>query len=139
MVKDAEANKEADKKKRETVDARNQADTIIHTTEKNLKEHGNKISETDKKAIETGISDLRNALKGTDFEEVKKKTQALVQSSMKLGEAIYKSQQKDSGKKGAQQNQSSKNNEQNNKENVVDADVEEVKDDKNDKDKEKRA
>ena len=139
MVKDAEANKEADKKKRESVDARNQADTIVHTTEKNLKEHGSKISDAEKKAIETGISDLKNALKGTDTEEVKKKTQALVQSSMKLGEAIYKSQQKDSGKKGAEQNQSSKNNEQNNKENVVDADFEEVKDDKNDKDKEKRA
>jgi len=138
MVKDAEANKEADKKKRETVDVRNQADTIIHTTEKNLKEHGSKISDTDKKAIETGISDLRNALKGTDTEEVKKKTQALVQSSMKLGEAIYKSQQKDAGKKDAPQKQSSKNNKQN-KENVVDADFEEVKEDKSDKDKEKRA
>ena len=142
MVKDAEANKEVDKKKRETVDARNQADTIVHTTEKNLKEHGSKISDAEKKAIETGISDLRNALKGIDTEEVKKKTQALVQSSMKLGEAIYKSQQKDAGKKGAQQNQSSKNNEQN-KENVVDADFEEVKEekkeDKSDKDKEKRA
>ena len=66
MVKDAEANKEADKKKRETVDVRNQADTIVHTTEKNLKEHGSKISDTDKKAIETGIADLRNALKGTE-------------------------------------------------------------------------
>ena len=74
------------------------------------KEHGNKISETDKKAIEAGISDLRNALKGTDTEEIKKKTQALVQSSMKLGEAIYKSQQKDSGKKNTPPNQSSKNN-----------------------------
>ena len=138
MVKDAEANKEADKKKRETVDARNQADTIIHTTEKNLKEHGSKISETDKKAIETGIADLRNALKGTNTEEVKKKTQSLVQSSMKLGEAIYKSQQKDSGQKGSQQNKNAKNESQN-KENVVDADFEEVKEDKNDKDKEKRA
>jgi len=136
MVKDAEANKEADKKKRETVDARNQADTIIHTTEKNLKEHGSKISETDKKAIETGIADLRNTLKGTNTEEVKKKTQSLVQSSMKLGEAIYKSQQKDSGKKGPQQNKSTKNESQN-KENVVDADFEEVKEDKNDKDKDK--
>jgi len=134
MVKDAEANKEADKKKRESVDARNQADTIIHTTEKNLKEHGSKISEADKKAIENGISDLRNALKGTDAEEVKKKTQTLVQSSMKLGEAVYKSQQKDAGKKDTQQSQKSKN-----KENVVDADFEEVKEDKSDKDKEKRA
>ena len=141
MVKDAEANKEADKKKRDTVDARNQADTILHTTEKNLKEHGSKISDVDKKAIETGISELRNSLKGTDTEEVKKKTQALVQASMKLGEAIYKSQQKDAGKKGAQQNQGSGNKDQDKdpKDNVVDADFEEVKEDKNDKDKEKRA
>ena len=138
MVKDAETNKEADKKKRETVDARNQADTIIHTTEKNLKEHGSKISESDKKLIEGNISDLRNALKGTDTEEVKKKTQTLVQSSMKLGEAVYKSQQKDTNKKDEKQNQTAKNKEQN-KENVVDADFEEVKEDKNDKDKEKRA
>ena len=71
MVKDAEANKDSDKKKRETVDARNQADSIIHSTEKNLKEHGDKILQK-KKAIETAISDLRNALKGTDNEEVKK-------------------------------------------------------------------
>ena len=77
-------------------------------------------------------------MKGTDTEEVKKKTQTLVQSSMKLGEAIYKSQQKDAGKKNTQQSQSSNNKEQN-KENVVDADFEEVKEDKNDKDKEKRA
>ena len=103
-----------------------------------MKEHGSKIADAEKKAIETGISDLRNALKGTDTEEIKKKTQTLVQSSMKLGEAIYKSQQKDAGKKDAQQNQGSKNNEQN-KENVVDADFEEVKEDKSDKDKEKRA
>ena len=63
MVKDAEANKEADKKKRETVDVRNQADTLIHSTEKNLKEHGSKVSDADKKAIETASSNLRNALK----------------------------------------------------------------------------
>tara|TARA_B100001123_G_scaffold117632_1_gene136858 strand:- start:1460 stop:3352 length:1893 start_codon:yes stop_codon:yes gene_type:complete len=135
MVKDAEANKEADKKKREAVDARNQADTIIHTTEKNLKEHGSKISESEKKTIETGISDLRNALKGTDIEELKKKTQSLVQSSMKLGEAIYKSQQKNTGTKGNQQ-QSPKGKDHD-KENVVDADFEEVKEDKKDKDKDK--
>ena len=137
MVKDAEANKESDKKKRETVDVRNQADTIIHTTEKQLKEHGSKISEADKKAIETGISDLRNALKGTDTEEVKKKTQTLVQSSMKLGEAVYKSQQKDTGKKGAQQSKSSESKAKD-KDNVVDADFEEVKEDKKE-DKEKSA
>ena len=82
---------------------------------------------------------MRNALKGTDTEEVKKKTQALVQSSMKLGEAVYKSQQKDSGKKDTKQTKDSKNQDQNKENNVVDADFEEVKEDKNDKDKEKRA
>jgi molecular chaperone DnaK len=137
MVKEAESNKEADKKKRETVDARNQADTIIHTTEKNLKEYGSKISDAEKKAIESAISDLRNALKGTDIEEVKKKTQTLVQTSMKLGEAVYKSQQKDAGKKDAQQSSSSESKDKN-KDNVVDADFEEVKEDKKE-DKEKSA
>jgi len=132
MVKDAEANKETDKKKRESVDARNQADTIVHTTEKNLKEHGSKISEEDKKNIETGISDLRNALKGTDTEEVKKKTQALVQSSMKLGEAVYKSQQKTSGTNNTNQKQNSESKSKD-KENVVDADFEEVKENTDDK------
>ena len=132
MVKDAEANKEADKKKRDAVDARNQADTIIHATEKNLKEHGGKIPETDKKNIETSISDLRNALKGTDTEEVKKKTQALIQTSMKLGEAVYKNQQKDTAKKDDQQKTDA---DKKDKENVVDADFEEVKEDKDNKEK----
>ena len=138
MVKNAEANKDADKKKREAVDARNQADTIVHTTEKNLKEHGSKIAETEKKAIETGISDLKNALKGTDTEVIKKKTQDLIQSSMKLGEAVYKNQQKEAGAKNAKPSQGDKNTDQSKeKENVVDADFEEVKEDKNDKDKDK--
>ena len=132
MVKEAEANKEADKQKRETVDARNQADSIIFSTEKSLKEHGDKISEDEKKAIEAGISDLRNALKGTDTEEVKKKTQDLIQVSMKLGEAVYKSQQKDTPGKpddttGNSGDQEAKKED---KENVVDADFEDVKDDK---------
>ena len=126
MVKDAEANKETDKKKRESVDARNQADTIVHATEKNLKEHGSKISETEKKAIETAISDLRNALKGTDTEEVKKKTQALIQASMKLGEAVYKSQQKTENK--SPNNKDAKEGKE--KDNVVDAEVVDPKEDK---------
>ncbi len=134
MVKDAEANKETDKKKRETVDARNQADTMIHSTEKNLKEHGSKITETEKKSIETAIADLRNALKGTDAEEVKKKTQSLIQASMKLGEAVYKSQQKTAGK--TDNSKDNKDNKENkDKDNVVDADFEDVKKE----DKEKRA
>ena len=139
MVKEAEANKEADKKKRETVDARNQADSIIHATEKNLKDHGGKISDAEKKAIESGISDLKNSLKGTDTEEVKKKTQNLVQASMKLGEAVYKSQQKNSEKKSSDKNSASENKDKN-KDNVVDADFEEVKEEKEEKkDKEKSA
>ena len=129
MVKEAEANKDADKKKREAVDSRNQADTLIHSTEKNLKEHGAKVSEADKKAIETAASNLRNALKGTDVEEIKKKTQELVQSSMKLGEAIYKSQQ------SAKPGDAPKDNKPEGKkdDNVVDADFEEVKDENKEK------
>jgi len=127
MVKDAEANKESDKKKRESVDSRNQADTIIHATEKNLKEHGSKISESEKKSIETAISDLRNALKGTDTEEVKKKTQALIQASMKLGEAVYKSQQKSDGKTPNSKDAKGDGKE---KDNVVDAEVVDAKEDK---------
>jgi len=126
MVKDAESNKESDKKKRKSVDARNQADTIIHATEKNLKEHGSKISEAEKKAIETAISDLRNALKETDTEEVNKKTQALIQASMKLGEAVYKSQQKPDSKNS--DNKDAKDNKE--KDNVVDAEVVDAKEDK---------
>ncbi len=129
MVKEAEANKEADKQKREAVDARNQADTLIHSTEKNLKDHGGKVSEADKKAIETSAANLRNALKGTDVEEIKKKTQELVQSSMKLGEAIYKSQQ------NAKPGDATKDNKPEGKkdDNVVDADFEEVKDENKEK------
>ena len=126
MVKDAEANKESDKKKRDSVDSRNQADTIIHSTEKNLKEHGSKITESEKKAIETGISDLRNALKGTDTEEVKKKTQSLIQASMKLGEAVYKSQQKTDGKPTDKKD----NKDNKDKDKVVDAEVVDPKEDK---------
>ena len=131
MVKEAEANKDADKKKREAVDARNQADTLLHSTEKNLKEHGSKVSETEKKTIETACSDLRNSLKGTDVEDLKKKTQDLVQASMKLGEAIYKSQQ--SAKPNDGDGTKEKNEEGKKDENVVDADFEEVKDDNKEK------
>jgi len=130
MVKDAEANKEADKKKRESVDVRNQADTLIHSTEKNLKEHGSKISDAEKKAIEDASTAVKEALKGEDIEDIKKKTEALVQASMKLGEAIYKSQQSakpDSGKDDGGDDAGKKD------ENVVDADFEEVKDENKEK------
>jgi molecular chaperone DnaK len=138
MVKDAEANKDADKKKRESVDVRNQADTLIHSTEKNLKEHGAKISDAEKKAIEDSSSSLKEALKGENIEDIKKKTETLVQASMKLGEAIYKSQEKkpDSSK------DSNKSEEGKKDDNVVDADFEEVKEEAKEvkeEDKEKSA
>ncbi|MDA9065705.1 molecular chaperone DnaK [Candidatus Pelagibacter sp.] len=143
MVKDAEANKDEDKKKRESVDARNQADTLIHSTEKNLKEHGAKISDAEKKAIEDASTDLKEAIKGTDTEDIKKKTETLVQASMKLGEAIYKSQEKKDGSP----KDGDKNDEGKKDDNVVDADFEEVKEegkedtkeDKKEEDKEKSA
>ena len=140
MVKDAEANKDEDKKKRESVDARNQADTLIHSTEKNLKEHGAKVSDADKKAIEDASTELKEAIKGTDTEEIKKKTETLVQASMKLGEAIYKSQEKKEGSPKDGDN----NDETKKDDNVVDADFEEVKEeetkeDKKEEDKEKSA
>jgi len=127
MVKEAEANKEADKKKRDGVDARNQADSLIFSTDKSLKEHGDKISAEEKKAIENGISDLKKSLEGTELEDIKKKTQNLIQVSMKLGEAVYKSQQKTEEK--PEDNKKAKPNEKE-KEDVVDADFEDVKEDK---------
>ncbi|MDB2652497.1 molecular chaperone DnaK [Candidatus Pelagibacter bacterium] len=135
MVKDAEANKEEDKKKRESVDTRNQADTLIHSTEKNLKEHGSKITDAEKKAIEDSSSSLKEALKGTDNEDIKKKTEALVQASMKLGEAIYKAQEK----KPDSPDENKNNDEGKKDDNVVDADFEEVKEENKEEDKEKSA
>ena len=131
MVKDAEANKEADKKKRDSVDARNQADSLIFSTEKSLKEHGDKISAEEKKAIENGIADLKKSLEGTDSEDIKKKTQSLIQVSMKLGEAVYKSQQKPEAGKADE----TKDAKPNDKDNVVDADFEDIKEKEEDKEK----
>ena len=137
MVKEAEANKEADKKKRESVDARNQADSLVFSTEKSLKEHGDKISAEEKKAIENGITDLKKSLEGTDAEDIKKKTQNLIQVSMKLGEAVYKSQQKPEAGKA----EGTKDAKPDDKDNVVDADFEDVKEkeDNKEEDKEKSA
>jgi len=136
MVKDAEANKEADKKKRESVDVRNQADTLIHSTEKNLKEHGGKVSDAEKKAIEDASSSLKESLKGEDIEDIKKKTEALVQASMKLGEAIYKAQQSAGPEAGKDASKGNKNKKD---DNVVDADFEEVKEEKKEDNQEKSA
>ena len=122
MVKEAEANKEADKKKREEVDAKNHADSLIASTEQSLKEHESKISEADKKAIKKDMEDLKEAIKSDKTEDIKTKTQQLMTSSMKLGEAVYKAQQDTASaeKKDAKSDD---------KKDVVDAEFEEVKDD----------
>jgi molecular chaperone DnaK len=122
MVKEAEANKEADKKKREEVDAKNHADSLIASTEQSLKEHESKISEADKKAIEKDMEDLKEAIKSDKTEDIKTKTQQLMTSSMKLGEAIYKAQQDTAGAEKT-------NAKSDDKKDVVDAEFEEVKDD----------
>ena len=92
MVKEAEANKAADETKKKLVEAKNQGEAILHSTEKALAEHGDKVGAAEKGAIETGITDLKTALEGDDVEAIQAKTQALIQASMKLGEAMYAAQ-----------------------------------------------
>jgi molecular chaperone DnaK len=93
MVKDAEAHAAEDKKRRELVEARNQGESLIHATEKSVKEYGDKVAESDKQGIETAIDALRQALAGEDTEVIKARTTDLMQASMKLGEAMYKATQ----------------------------------------------
>ncbi len=126
MVKDAELNAEADKKKKEEVETRNQAEALVHSTEKTLKENGDKISAGDKSMIEDAIAAVKTALEGTDSAAIKEKSDALMQASLKLGEAMYKAQGADAGATGAEQGTSS-GGEQPKDEKVVDADFEEVK------------
>ncbi len=121
MVKDAEANAAEDKKRREAVDAKNHADALVHSTEKALAEHGSKVQESERRAIEDAVSDLKEALKGDDAEAIKAKTNTLAQASMKLGEAMYKQQAESDAAKDAA------------KDDVVDAEFTEVDDDKNNK------
>ena len=151
MVKDAEANAESDKKKIEAIEARNNADSIVNSTEKSLKEHGSKIPKEDKEKIEKSLETLKNLLKDEKAEvaALKEKTDALVQNSMKLGEIMYKEAQekaekekKDSeSKTGEKKSQSQKAKKSKKDEKVVDADFEDVteKKDQNDDNKEKSA
>ena len=92
MVKDAEANAAEDKKRRAQIEARNHAESMIHSVEKNLKEHGDKVPAADKQTIESDVDALKKALGGDDVDAINDKLQALTQSSMKLGEALYKAQ-----------------------------------------------
>ena len=121
MVKDAEANAEADKKRRETVEAKNQAESLVHSTESSLTEHGDKVSAEVKAEIEAAIADTKSALEGDDPEAIKEKSAALAQASMKLGEAMYKASQEEA--EAAASSDAAEDDD------VVDADFEEVKDD----------
>ena len=132
MVKDAEAHADEDKKRKELVEARNQGEALAHSTEKSLKDYGDKVSAEDKGAIETAIAELKTALEGEDLEAIQAKTQALSEVSMKLGEAMYKAAQAEeeagASAEGAEDAPKADDD-------VVDADFEEVSDDddKNDK------
>src|ERR1700753_2150718 len=121
MVKDAEANATEDKKRREAVDAKNHADALVHSTEKEVGDHGSQIDESERRAIEDAVRDLTEALKGDDAEAIKAKTNTVAQTSMKLGEAMYKQQAESDAAKDAA------------KKDVVDAEFTEVDDDKNNK------
>ena len=121
MVKEAEANKAADEEKKKLVEAKNQGEAILHSTEKALAEHGDKVGAAEKTAIETGITELKTALEGEDVEAIQAKTQALIQASMKLGEAMYAAQSgSEDGADGAEAADDG----------VVDAEFEEVDDNK---------
>ncbi|MFN3658470.1 MAG: molecular chaperone DnaK [Pseudolabrys sp.] len=125
MVKDAEAHAEEDKKRKAAVEAKNHAEALVHSTEKALSEHGSKVGDAERTAIENAIADLKEALKGDDADAIQQKTNTLAQASMKLGEAMYKAQQEPpggaapGGEAGAEK-----------KEDVVDAEFTEVDDDK---------
>jgi molecular chaperone DnaK len=127
MTEEAERFKEDDRKKRELVEAKNGADAMIHATEKSMKDLGDKVGAADKTRIEAAIAELREAVKGDDLEAIKAKTSALAQASMKLGEALYTAQQ---GSSSEQPKSETKAGGGGSGENVVDADFEEVKDNK---------
>ncbi|MDP3100552.1 MAG: molecular chaperone DnaK, partial [Phenylobacterium sp.] len=120
MVREAESNKADDEKRKALVEAKNQAEAVVHSTEKAMAEHGGKIGGPDKEAIETALADLKTALEGDDAEGIAAKTQTLIQASMKLGEAMYAAQQ---GGEGDQPDDASGGDD------VVDAEFEEVSDD----------
>src|ERR1700754_2036899 len=121
MVKDAEAHAADDKKRRESVEAKNQADALIHSTEKAMSEHGDKVGPEEKTAIEAALASLKEAVKGDDADAIKEKTNTLAQASMKLGEAMYKAQQSEAAATDAAADGAGNKAD----DNVVDADFEE--------------
>jgi molecular chaperone DnaK len=127
MVKDAEAHAEEDKRRRELVEAKNHADALIHTTERTLQESGDKISAADKSAIESAVQALKDVVGGEDLDAIKQKTEALAQASMRIGEALYKASQTESQGGGAgPSGAASGGAAQGGEDKVVDADFEEV-------------
>ena len=132
MVRDAESHADEDKKRRETVETRNHAEALIHATEKNLSEHGDKIDATEKAAIEAQIAALREAIASEDAEAIKAGMEQLGQSSMKLGEAMYKAEQQ-AGAGAAPAEEPAAGAKADEPDNVVDADFEEVDDDRKDR------
>jgi molecular chaperone DnaK len=130
MVKDAEANAEEDKKLRELVDARNQADALIHSVKKSLADHGDKVGADEKGKIEAALKALEEAIKGDDKAAIEAKTQTLAQAAHKLAEQVYKEQQQQTQAGGAQAGAEAPKAEPGKKDdgNVVDAEFEEVKD-----------
>ena len=125
MVKDAEANAQADKERKEAVEAKNHGEALVHSAEKSLSEYGDKVSDADRSAIETAISDLKSSLEGDDADDIKAKSQALTEASMKLGEAMYQASQADAEADADEAAGSSSRQD----DDVVDADFEEVQDD----------
>ena len=133
MVQDAESHAEDDQARKERVELFNQADGLVYTTEKNLTEHGDKIDEADKAQVEADIAGLREVMDGEDSEAIKVKLEALSQSSMKLGEAMYKAEQESAAEAGDGSADAGGASAAADDPTVVDADFEEVKDDKKDK------
>lgn len=133
MVRDAEENKETDKKLHELVEVRNKADNMIHASEKSLKELGDKVSADEKTKIEAAIKELKDVIKSDDKAVIEAKTQALTEVSGKLAERMYAQQGGAAGAAGQQAHganeQQAKGSEEKKEENVVDAEFEEVKDD----------
>ena len=130
MMDEADRYKDEDRKKRESVEVKNTAEATIHATEKSLKDVGDKVSAADKGRVESAINELKEVLKSDNIEAIKTKTTALTQASMKLGEALYGAQAGSAGGPGAGGSSGGEQKKDGAGENVVDADFEEVKDDK---------
>jgi len=133
MVKEAESHASDDKARKEMVELNNQADSLVYATEKNLNEHGDKIEEADKAQVEADIAALREVMKGDDAELLKTRIESLSQSAMKLGEAMYKAQQEGEAQPGDMPDMEAEPSQAGEDPAVVDADFEEVEDDKKDK------